>query len=154
MTPVTTNMTSELSELGLDRQNAAVIGRIPLTGGVAHVDEQDDGRMHATIRIPSHHLAWEPSVLVMPHGGDLDLDLYNDDEDNHSAILPCNGDKQWIWLPTRSHGTATLNLDGPGLYWFGSAIANNEGRGLMGTIAVLGDVPDEARLDRPTQQRP
>ncbi len=152
--PVANDMTAELSELGLDRQNAAVIGRVPLTGGIAHAEERADGRMHATIRIPSHHFAWEPSVLVLPRGGDLDLDLYNDDADNHCAILPCNGDKMWIWLPTGSHGTASLDLDGPGLYWFGSTIANNEGRGLMGTIAVLGDVPDGARLDRPAQQRP
>lgn len=93
-------------------------------------------------------------MLMMPHGGDLDLELINDDPDNHCATLPSNGDKQWIWLPSHSHGTATLNLDGPGYYWFGSSIANNEGRGLNGVIVVQGDVPEQARLDRTQQTRP
>jgi len=33
-------------------------------------------------------------------------------------------------------------------------VGNDEGRGLMGTIVVMGDVPDEAKLDRPPQPRP
>jgi PQQ system protein len=90
----------------------------------------------------------------MPHAGDLEIELVNDDENDHCAVLPSNGDKQWIWLPIYSRGTATLNLDGPGYYWFGSPIGNREGRGLIGVIVVLGDVPEEARLDRPPQPRP
>jgi PQQ system protein len=53
-----------------------------------------------------------------------------------------------------SKGRARLNLDGPGYYWFSSPTANDEGRGLTGAIVVLGDVPPEARLDRPPQPRP
>jgi hypothetical protein len=51
-------------------------------------------------------------------------------------------------------GTATLNLDGPGYYWYGSPTGNDEGRGLTGAIVVMGDAPPEARLDRPPQPRP
>jgi len=57
-------------------------------------------------------------------------------------------------LVNHSRGTASLNLDGPGYYWFSSPIGNDEGRGLVGAIVVLGDVPQEARLDRPPQPQP
>lgn len=143
-----------MSELGLDRPNGATVGRLVLTGGVGYATEDDSGRMSGTLRIPAYAMGWEPSVLMLPHGGDLELELINDDPDNHCATLPCNGDKRWIWLPTRSRGTAALNLDGPGYYWFGSTIANNEGRGLIGVIVVQGEVPAEGRLDRPQQPRP
>jgi PQQ system protein len=144
-----------VSELGLDKQNRAAIGRLVAHGGLGHAEEGSDGRMRATIRIPLDELIFEPSVLVMPHAGSLELDLINDDANDHSAILPSNGDKQLIWLPIYSRGTATINLDGPGYYWFGSgALGNDEGRGLVGAIVVLGEVPEEARLDRPAQPRP
>jgi PQQ system protein len=140
---------------GLDRQNKATLGRLFVHGGLAHATRGRDGRMRATTRVPPGQEIWKPSIIVMPGGGDLELELVNDDPyDPHCGILPSNGDKQWIWLPIYSRGTATLNLDGPGLYWFGSALANNEGRGLIGAIVVLGDVPPSARLDPPAQPRP
>jgi PQQ system protein len=90
----------------------------------------------------------------MPHAGDLELELVNDDQNTHCALLPSNGDPQFIWLPNKSRGTASLNLDGPGCYWFSSIIGNDEGRGLIAAIVVLGEAPPEARLDRPPQPRP
>jgi PQQ system protein len=99
-------------------------------------------------------MVWEPSVIVMPRAGDLELELVNDDQNTHCALLPSNGDSQFIWLPNHSRGTASLNLDGPGSYWFSSVIGNDEGQGLVGSIVVLGDAPPEARLDRPAQPRP
>jgi PQQ system protein len=143
-----------VKELGLDRQNKAMLGRLIAHGGLGHAEEGPDGRLHARVRIPPDELTWDPSIVVMPHGGDLELELVNDDENTHCALLPSNGDQQFIWLPVLSRGTASLNLDGPGHYWFGSAIGNDEGRGLLGVIAVLGDVLPEARLDRPPQPRP
>jgi len=139
---------------GLGKQNRATLGRLVLTGGLGHAEEGDDGIMRAQVRIPPDELMWEPSVIVMPRSGTLELELFNDDANNHCAMLPSNGDKQWIWFPVYSRGTATLKLDGPGYYWFGSPIGNDEGRGLTGVIVVLGEVPDEARLDRPEQPRP
>jgi PQQ system protein len=138
-----------------DRQNKATLGQLFVHAGLAHAKRGADGRMRATVRVPPGAEIWKPSVIVMPGGGDLELELVNDDPyAPHCAVLPNNGDKQWIWLPIYSRGTATLNLDGPGLYWFSSALANNEGRGLIAAIVVLGDVPQEARLDRPPQPRP
>jgi PQQ system protein len=150
--PVTSTVEDALP--GLNKQNRAAVGRLMTHGGLGYAEEAADGRMHGEIRIVPNELIYSPSVLVMPHGGGIDLDLYNDDANNHCAILPSNGDLQWIWFPVYSKATATLELDGPGIYWYGSAIGNNEGRGLTGAIVVLGDVPEHARLARPAQPRP
>jgi PQQ system protein len=130
-----------INELGLDVQNKATLGRVIGTGNIGRATEGSDGRMQATIRINPDELAWDPSILVMPHGGDIDLELINDD-------------RKFIWLVNHSRGRASLNLDGPGYYWFSSPTGNDEGRGLTGAIVVLGDAPPEARLDRPAQPRP
>jgi PQQ system protein len=143
-----------LREHGLDRQNHAALGRVLGTGSIAEATERADGTMEATIRIKEDELAWDPSILVMPHGGDIDLEIINDDKNTHCALLPSNGDRKFIWLVNHSKGRATLNLDGPGYYWYSSPTGNDEGRGLTGAIVVLGDVPPEARLDRPPQPRP
>lgn len=147
-------VSAALSEIGLDRQNRATLGRLVAHGGLEYAEEGPDGRMRAKVRIPLDELIWDPSVLVMPHGGDLELEVINDDQNTHGALFPNNGDRQWLWLPIHSRGRATINLDGPGYYWFGSPIANDEGRGLEGVIVVLGDTPPQARLDRPAQPRP
>ena len=143
-----------LHELGLNEQNQAALGQVLGTGNIGRATEKDDGRMEATIRINPDELSWDPSILVMPHGGDIDLELINDDLNTHCALLPSNGDRKFIWLVNHSKGRASLNLDGPGYYWFSSPSGNDEGRGLTGAIVVLGDVPPEARLDRPDQPRP
>jgi PQQ system protein len=147
-----TGVEQQLKELG--KQNGATIGRLLATGNVGHAEEGPDGRMHARVRIPLDELAWDPAVLVLPHGGELELELVNDDQNTHCALLPSNGDSQFIWLVNHSRGTATLKLDGPGYYWYGSPTGNDEGRGLTGAIVVMGDAPPEARLDRPKQPRP
>jgi PQQ system protein len=147
-------LSSLVSELGLDKQNKATLGRLVTHGGLAHAEERADGSMHAEIRILPDQLIWDPSILVMPHGGDIEIELINDDTNTHCALLPSNGDSVWIWLPVYSKGTVNLNLDGPGYYWFSSNVGNDEGRGLFGAIVVQGDVPEEARLDRPEQPRP
>jgi PQQ system protein len=143
-----------LSKIGLNAQNKAALGAVLGTGSIGQVTERSDGRMEARVRIGPDELSWDPSILVMPHGGDIELELINDDMNTHCALLPSNGDRKFIWLVNHSRGRATLNLDGPGYYWFSSPTGNDEGRGLTGAIVVLGDVPPEARLDRPDQPRP
>jgi PQQ system protein len=154
MTSTAERRSATLSEIGLDKQNKATLGRLGANGNIAYAEVGADGRMRARVRIPPDELVWDPSILVMPHGGDIDLELINDDLNTHCALLPSNGDRKFIWLVPHSRGRATLNLDGPGSYWFSSTTGNDEGRGLTGAIAVLGDVPPEARLDRPPQPRP
>jgi PQQ system protein len=150
------NVQSDVTEQlpGLDRQNGVTLGHILGRGPVGQAEEGPDGRMHATVRIPPDELVWNPTILVLPHEGELELELINDDLNTHCAVLPSNGDTQFIWLVNGSRGAATLRLDGPGYYWYGSRTGNDEGRGLTGAIVVLGDAPPEARLDRPPQPRP
>jgi PQQ system protein len=138
----------------LDKQNGATLGRILGRGNLGMAEEGSGGRMRATIRIPVDELVYDPVVLVMPHPGEIELELINDDKNTHCAVLPSNGDTQFIWLVNHSRGTATLTLDGPGYYWYGSRTGNDEGRGLTGAIVVQGDTPQEAKLDRPPQPQP
>jgi PQQ system protein len=139
---------------GLDKQNGATLGRILGRGRVGIAEDGPDGKMRATIRILEDELVYDPGVLVLPHAGEVELEIFNDDKNTHCAVLPCNGDYKFIWLVNSSKGTATLELDGPGYYWYGSRTGNDEGRGLTGAIVVQGDAPPEARLDRPPQPRP
>jgi PQQ system protein len=149
------NATADQSLLdALEKQNGATLGRLLGRGSVGTAEEGSDGRMRATIRIPEDELVFEPRVLVLPHGGDIELEMINDDKNTHCAVLPSNGDSQFIWLVNHSRGTAHLNLDGPGYYWYASRTGNDEGRGLTGAIVVQGEVPEEAKLDRPPQPRP
>ena len=92
--------------------------------------------------------------LILPHAGVVEIEFFNDDKNTHCAVLPCNGDYKFIWLVNHSRGTATLELDGPGYYWYGSRTGNDEGRGLTAAIVVTGDAPPEAKLDRPPQPQP
>lgn len=141
-------------ELGLDVQNSATIGQVLGTGGVAEATLRDDGTMEATIRIKEDSISWDPAILVLPRGGELELTIINDDKNTHACLLPNNGDHKFIWLVNHSKGRATINLDGPGYYWYSSPAGNDEGRGLTAAIVVQGEVPPEARLDRPDQSRP
>jgi PQQ system protein len=110
--------------------------------------------MSIQVRIPEDELTYSPSITVMPHAGELEIEFFNDDTNTHNATVPSNGDFQWLWLPNFSRGKVNVTLDGPGYYWFNSIIGNDEGRGLMGAIVVMGEVPEEAKLDRPPQPRP
>jgi PQQ system protein len=136
------------------RQNGTTLGRMLGRGKVGFAEDGPDGKMTATIRIPEDELVYEPVVLILPHAGEVELTLINDDKNTHCAVLPSNGDMQFIWLVNSSKGTATLHLDGPGYYWYGSRTGNDEGRGLTGAIVVQGDAPPEAKLDRPPQPQP
>jgi PQQ system protein len=147
-----TQSTVDVSEL--DRQNGTTLGRVLGRGTVGEAKDGPGGKMTATVRIPEDELVFEPGVLVIPHGGELELTLINDDKNTHCAVLPSNGDSKFIWLVNHSKGTATLTLDGPGYYWCGSRTGNDEGRGLTAAIVVQGDAPKEAKIDRPPQPQP
>lgn len=154
MTATADDRQAELTAAGLCGQNKATLGRMLGTGNVEHAEEGPDGRMRATVRIREDELCWDPATIILPHGGDLELTVINDDKNTHCAVLPSNGDNMIIWLVNHSKGTADLRLQGPGYYWYSSTTGNDEGRGLTGAIVVSGDVPQHARLDRPAQPRP
>lgn len=154
MTTTSGDRADELAAAGLDGQNRTALGRLLGSGSIGHAEEGSDGVMRATIRIPEDELRYDPGILILPHGGDIELTLINDDKNTHCAVLPSNGDPKFIWLVNHSKGTASLTLDGPGTYYYGSTSGNDEGRGLTGAIVIGGEVPDHAKLDRPAQPRP
>src|SRR5258708_7658089 len=98
--------TDLLRELGLDKQNHAALGRVLGTRSIARATERADGTMEATIRIKEDELAWEPAILVMPHGGFIELTVINDDKNTHAALFPSNGDRKFLWLLNHSKGRA------------------------------------------------
>ncbi len=150
--PIAEDREALLDEIG--GQNRAAIGAVLGTGSIEKASERPDGTMEATIRIPEDALSWEPAVLLLPHAGTVELTIINDDKNTHACLLPNNGDRKFIGLLNHSKGRATLELDGPGYYWYGSPAGNDEGRGLTAAIVVGGEVPPEAKLDRPAQPRP
>ena len=74
-----------LDELGLGGQNKAALGKVLNTGNIGKATERPDGVMEATVRIRPDEICWDPSILVLPHGGDLELTLINDDPPDLSA---------------------------------------------------------------------
>jgi PQQ system protein len=152
LNPRVVRLVNELPEV--DEPNKEIIARLFPHGGLAHARASDDGVMHAEIRVPPDQLIWEPSIIVMPHAGDLELEFQNDDHNFHMAFLPSTGARQVLELPVHQGGRARIHLDQPGLYWFGCPVANHAGRGMLGLVIVRGELPETARLDRPRQRRP
>jgi PQQ system protein len=138
----------------VDAPNKAIVGRLFPHGGLSHAKLTADGIFRDEIRIPKNQYIWEPAVIVMKHGGELELTFFNDDQNFHMAFLPSDGEREVLEIPVASGGRARVHLESPGLYWFGCPVADHAGRGMLGLIVVEGDVPAEAKLDRPVQARP
>ena len=137
-----------------DDVNEALIGRLFAHGGAADARVGGDGVMRVKVNVPPDEYLWEPAVIIMPRGGELEIEFTNPDRVLHAAFLPSNGGRQMLFLPEQQGGRARIRLDQPGYYFFGCPIMNHAGRGMLGLILVKGDVPAEAKLDRPPQRRP
>ena len=148
-------MATVMNELpNLDEPNEALIGRLYATGGASRPTVGADGIMRDRIRIPKDEYLWYPAIIIMPRGGTLELDITNEDHRIHAIFAPNNGDRELMKLPAATRGVVRLQLDQPGLYWFGCPVENHVGRGMLGFVLVKGEVPPEARLDRPPQPQP
>ena len=153
LNPPVVRLVNELPRV--DNVNEALIGGLFARGGLGHAKLGDDGVMRASVRIPAGEYLWQPAIIVMPRGGELELDIYNEDPYSyHAAVLPSSGERHAMVLPVNSRGKARIRLDQPGYYWFGCPVANHAPRGMLGFIFVYGDTPPQARLDRPPQPRP
>ena len=138
----------------LDRQNEFIVGRLFAHGGAGKAVLGDDGVSRIKVKVVEGEYLWNPAVIVMKHGGSLEVEFSNPDTfAHHAAYLPSNGSRLLMALPPLANGSARLHLDGPGLYWFGCPVSNHAGRGMLGLVVVGGEVPDEAKLDRPKQER-
>ena len=139
----------------VDRPNEAVVARLIGHGGLVRAREGTDGIFRASVHVPAGQFIWKPGAVLMPRGGELELEFHNGDHYSlHAAILPSAEGRQVITLPVHTGGRVRLRLDQPGLYAFDCPIANHAGRGMVGLILVSGEVPPEAKLDRPRQPRP
>jgi PQQ system protein len=138
----------------VDDPNEAIIARLFAHGGLSHADLGPDGVFRDRIYVPTNEYVWQPAIVVMPRAGELELEFHNNDESVHIAFLPSTGERETLVLPVKSSGRARIRLDQPGLYWFGCPVANHAGRGMLGLVLVEGEVPQEAKLDRPRQRRP
>ncbi len=144
-----------LNELpNVDKPNEAIIARLFAHGGLSHAEVGGDGVMRDRIRVPENEFIWRPAIIVMPQAGELELDFSNDDQNLHIAFMPSDGDRQALTLPMKSSGRVRVRLGQPGLYWFGCPVSNHAGRGMLGLVLVKGEVPADAKLDRPPQRRP
>ena len=139
----------------VDDQNEAIVARLFAHGGLSHAERGADGVYRQVVRVPPGEYMWYPAIIVMESGGELELDIYNQDPYSyHAAFLPNATQRHAMVLPINSRGRARIRLDQPGLYWFGCPVANHAPRGMLGLIIVEGEVPAEAKLDRPSQPRP
>jgi PQQ system protein len=138
----------------VDDPNEAIVARLFAHGGLSHATLGADGVFRDRIYIPTNEYVWQPAIVVMPRAGELELEFHNNDESVHIAFLPSTGERETLVLPVKSGGRARIRLDQPGLYWFGCPVANHAGRGMLGLVLVEGEVPSQAKLDRPRQRRP
>jgi PQQ system protein len=138
----------------VDDPNEAIVARLFAHGGLSHAKLGPDGVFRDRIYVPTNEYVWQPAIVVMPRAGQLELEFHNNDESVHIAFLPNSGERETLVLPVKSGGRARIRLDQPGLYWFGCPVANHAGRGMLGLVLVEGEVPAEAKLDRPRQRRP
>ena len=144
-----------LNELpNVDKPNEAIIARLFAHGGLSHAELGSDGVMRDKIRVPENQFIWQPAIIVMERGGELELEFSNDDQTFHTAFMPSNGARETLLLPMKTGGRVKIRLDQPGLYWFGCPVSNHAGRGMLGLVMVKGEVPAEAKLDRPTKRTP
>src|SRR3954464_11115987 len=55
-----------------DQVNEEMIGRLFAHGGAADATIGDDGVSPAAVRVPLDRYLWEPAIIIMPKGGELE----------------------------------------------------------------------------------
>jgi PQQ system protein len=136
----------------VDDPNEAIVGRLFAHGGLSNAELGDDGVFRDKVWVPENEFIWKPAIIRIPRGGELEIEFHNTDQTMHAAFVPSNPERQAVVLPMHTAGKVRVRLDQPGLYWFGCPISNHAGRGMLGLIMVGGEVPPEAKLDRPNQR--
>jgi PQQ system protein len=152
LNPRVVALVNELPEV--DHPNEAIVARLFVHGGLSHATRGADGVYRDRIYVPADQYIFYPSIIAMDAGGELELEVSNDDVVTHAVFMPDNRAREVVMLPVQQAGRLRVRLDQPGLYWFGCPISNHAGRGMLGLVIVKGDVPAQARLDRPPQKRP
>src|SRR4028118_31277 len=129
--PRVVRLVNELPEV--DQPNEEMVARLFAHGGLGRAERGDDGVYRSRINVPSGQYIWEPAIITMESGGELELDFSNHDPFSyHAVVMPHNGSRQFLMLPAHRRGTVRVQLDGPGMYWFGCPVANHAPRGMLG----------------------
>lgn len=150
--PDMVRLVNELAHV--DHQNEFIVGRLFAHGGAGRAELGGDGVWRVQVKVVNGEYLWNPAVIILKHAGVLEVEFSNPDAfAHHAAYLPSNGNRVLMALPPLENGRARIELDGPGLYWFGCPVSNHAGRGMLGLVVVGGEVPEEAKLDRPKQER-
>jgi PQQ system protein len=135
--------------------NERMLGQMFVVGGGKEAVRGDDGVARVTVKHFPEETIFRPSVITMEEPGELEVTFENNNPHNHlMVIVPSYGSREVVDLPPLATGKARVRLGTPGLYMFIDAMGNHMGRGMMGMISVAGEVPEAAKLDRPTQPRP
>ena len=152
LNPDVVRLVNELPSV--DHPNERVVARLFAHGGLSHAKLGSDGVYRDHVWVPENSFIWKPAIIVMKAGGELEVEFTNADQNFHIAFMPSSPERQVLQLPEHTAGRVRVRLDQPGMYWFGCPVSNHAGRGMLGLILVGGEVPPEARLDRPRQERP
>src|SRR5205085_1072552 len=78
LNPPMVRLVNELPRV--DHVDKGLIGGLYARGGLGHATPGADGVMHIDVRIPSGEYIWRPAIIVMPRGGELEIDFYNEDD--------------------------------------------------------------------------
>src|SRR5919202_3909984 len=97
LNPRVVRLVNELPEV--DHPNEDIVARLFPHGGLSHARLGGDGVFRDRIRVPPNQYIWEPSIIVMEHAGDLELEFQNDDQSFHIAFLPNSGERNTLELP-------------------------------------------------------
>jgi PQQ system protein len=141
--------------VGTHEPNQKVVGQLFANGGGGKAALGSDGHRYIAVTANPEETIWRPAVILMDSPGHLVIEFSNNNPQAHIvAVVPSDGGQIMLDLPPLHTGHVTAHFGSPGMYMFGSAMGNQLGRGMMGMIIVEGEVPPEARLDRPPQPRP
>jgi PQQ system protein len=55
--------------------NEAIVARLFAHGGLSHAERGGDGVYRQHVRIPPGEYIWQPAIIVMKAGGELELDF-------------------------------------------------------------------------------
>lgn len=136
--------------LGTSRPNEKIVGQLFAMGGGGRARIGPDGVARISVVHDRGNTLLKPAVIMVSRPGPIEILVSNNDAQSHLAVvLPSDGNMMALELPARRSGVARVNLGTPGMYLFGDGMGNHLGLGMMGAILVEGNVPQEARLDRP-----
>jgi PQQ system protein len=141
--------------LGTRAPNRLIPGQLFANGGGAHAEVGADGVARVSVVRKPKETIFHPALIVMRHPGDLEITFSNDDPQAHLLIAAqSDGGQQVLDLPPLQAGRTRVHYGTPGLYLIGDALENDMGQGMMAFVMVEGEVPPDAKLDRPRQRRP